>query len=1042
MRSNLFLHSKARRHHARHLLASSAAVIGLLGGSGALADPLDVTTATATPVTTAAANNGSAGDVTVESGDSIIVSGAGPAVTVNSSNTVTNIGTIGSSAATGATALLIDGTAPITTTITNTGTLSITGTGGSGNYGLRLMNGPVSGTIMAGTASVISVLGANATGVSIESPFTGNVTLNSVSVTGDNSTAIDFTAPVTGNVRLTGANSATGSGGIGVSVADISGSLVNAGTINMGASSHTITASDGTTTTGGAVGGIAGIRIGGSIGGGFLNDRYYVDSTGAVIADAAAISTDTLITGTITGYAGTRAVLIAPSAANPSSITLSPYGSAVTDDGYGFVNRGTIASTSTVSTLGATAVSVTGTTVGGTLYSATLANGLVNQAHGVISATSSSGGSATAIDFGAGAIAPAVLNEGSVLAAQNATPTGDNAYGIHIEAGAQVGGVVNSGTISATTDKGTASYGILDEAGTLTSVTNSGTISAIAPTAGSTIRAIDLSAGAVAQTVTNSGTITGEILFGSGGGTYISHSGSFIGSLAYGGGDNQLTLAGTTNFLSPVTVASGGALAVSITDTATLQFAGTAPVLSSLSASGQSTLVLDASASSPALQIGGAAAFTDQSKIKLIITQPGSGTLTVLTAAGGIATDHAATLISGASTPYLYTLGSATVGANSIQVALHQRTAAEAGFSPSVASLYDQSLLALSGGGAAFQAIANLPDQASVLAAYRQIEPPSYGTALTRIAESVQTAGFGMVADRMNGIAGSIAAEAGSGSRLGLWAQESGQFLRHSDSQDDPGFSSNGVLLGIGADYRLAGHLVVGVAANFAWEDVKLTGQATDEGKPLTANSQIGDIYAHWSKGPFYVQAIGSFGNDNYKFTRTISIGGYTATQSAKWTGTQMAADLIAGARLHYGRLLIEPSDAFTYMRLRQDKYAETGTGALDLTINSQHVKLATNTAKLAATYELPLWGGALSFGARGGYVVRLDRTIPGLDGSFTTGGEAFTLQSAPLGRTERQEGATIGYHMDNFLISFSGDRRQEAGFSATGVAATLRVSF
>jgi hypothetical protein len=1037
MRSNLSVHAKARRH----MLAGSAAVIGLLAGGGAMADPLDVTTAVTTPVTTAAASNGTAGDIKVESGDSIIVTGTVPAVTVNSSNTVTNLGTIGSSAATGATAILIDGTSPVTTTITNTGTLSITGTGGSGNYGLRLMNGPVSGTIMAGTASAISVLGTNVTGVSIESPFTGNVTLNSVAVTGDNSTAISFTAPITGNVRLTGTNSATGSGGVAVTVTDISGSLVNAGSIVMGASSHTITASDGTTSTGGAVGGTAGIQIGGSVGGGFLNDRYYVDSTGAIIPDAAATSTDTLITGSITGYAGTPAVLIAPSAASLTNITLSSYGSAGTDDGYGFVNRGTIASTSTINAIGATAISIHGTAVGGTLYGVTLANGLANQAHGIISATSS-GGIATAIDFGAGAIVGTVLNEGSVLAAQNATPTGAIAYGIHVEAGAQVGGIVNSGTISATTDKGAASYAIIDEAGTLATIANSGTISAIAPAAGSTIRAIDLSTGTLAQTVTNSGKITGDILFGSGGGTYISNSGSFAGTLAYGAGTNQMTLAGTTGFLAPVTVASGGTLAASIADTATLQFSGAAPVLSSLTASGQSALVLSTSASTPALQIGGAAAFTDQSKIKLIITQPGSGTLTVLTAAGGITTDHAATLISGTSTPYLYTLSSATVGANSIQVTLHQRTAAEAGFAPSVAPLYDQSLIAFAGGGAAFQAIANLPDQASVLAAYRQIAPPSYGTALTRVAESVQTAGFGMIADRMNSISTAVAGEAGSGSRLGLWVQESGQFLRHRDSQDDPGFSSNGILLGIGADYRLTGNLIVGVAANLAWEDVKLTGQATDAGKPLTTNSQIGDIYAHWSKGPFYVQAIGSFGKDDSKFTRTISIGSYMATQSARWSGTQMAADLIAGARLQHGRLLIEPSDAFTYMRLHEDNYAETGTGALDLTINSQHIKLATNTARLAATYELPLLGGALSFGARGGYAIRLDRAIPGLSGSFTTGGQAFTLQSAPLGRSELQEGATIGYHIDNFLVSFSGDRRQEAGFSATGVTATLRVSF
>jgi uncharacterized protein with beta-barrel porin domain len=1023
------------------LLAGTAGIMATMVSGSAMADPLSVTSAITTPVTTAAASNGSAGDVSVASGGSIIVGDVGPALTVNSSNNVTNAGTIGSSATTGATALLVDGSTPITTTIANMGTISVTGTGGSGNVGLRIANGPVNGTISSGSASIISVTGDKAVGVSIESAFTGDVTLNGVSVTGATSTAISLAAPITGNVRLTGTNSSSGSGGIGVSVHDISGGLVNAGTVTVGATSSTTTDNSGNSVTGPAVAGIAGIRIAGSIGGGFLNDRYFVDSTGTVIPAAAAIATDTTITGTVTGSAGSPAVLVAPDSTSPANITLSAVGTAGTDDGYGFVNRGSLLSNGNIIGRASTAVLIQGASVGGIDYTATLANGFANQSTGSISAFTS-GANATAIEFGSGAIAQTLLNQGNIVANDSATAGGASAYAVHIDAGAQIGSIVNSGTIMATTASGAASFAILDAAGSLTTISNSGTISAVAPTSGSTLRAIDLSAGTAAQTITNSGTITGDIVFGSGGGSYISNSGAFSGALAFGAGANRLVLAGTTVFADPVTLAGAGSLGVSIADSASLHFGGTAPTLSSLAASGQSTLLLNVGGSASALQIIGGAAFTDQSAIKLVIAAPGSRTLTVLTAAGGITTDHAATLIGTTSTPFLYTLSSATVGATDIQVTLHQKTAAEAGFTPAIAPLYDQSLVAMAGGGAAFQAIANLPDQASVLAAYRQVLPPSFGSVLARVAESNQISGDGLIAARMNSLAIAAAGEADSGSRWGLWAQEGTEFLRHRDAQDDPGFSTNGFQMAFGTDYRLTGTLILGIAGNFSWTDIGLRGQTTDGGKPLTTNAQIGDVYAHWSRGPFYIQAIGSFGHDSYKFHRTITIGGYEGTQTAQWSGTQMAASLIGGARLHFGRLLVEPSDAFTYSRLHEDGYAETGTGALDLTVDPQRIKLTTNTAKLAANYELPFMGGAFSFGARGAFVSRLDRNIPGVGARFTSGGDAFTLANAPLGRSETQEGATIGYHVDNFVVAFSGDRRQESGFSDMIGTATLRVSF
>ena len=129
----------ARLDRRRSTGIGLAALAAGLSTTSAQADPLSVSTARTTAVATATAANDSAGDVSVTSAGSIIVEDEGPALLVNSDNDVTNEGTIGSSASTGATALRVDASGGRSATITNDGTISVTGSEGSGNYGIRIV---------------------------------------------------------------------------------------------------------------------------------------------------------------------------------------------------------------------------------------------------------------------------------------------------------------------------------------------------------------------------------------------------------------------------------------------------------------------------------------------------------------------------------------------------------------------------------------------------------------------------------------------------------------------------------------------------------------------------------------------------------------------------------------------------------------------------------------------------------------------------------------------------------------------------------------
>ena len=1035
----------ARLAHFGALGVGIAPLAAALIATPVLADPLTVSSAQTTDVATATASNGTPGDITVNSGASIIVTDVGPAVTINSSNNLTNNGTIQSSAVSGATAVLVNGSGPLTTTINNVGTIGVTGTGGTGNYGIRITGAGAAGTITSGSAGTISVAGDNSFGLSIEAPFTGNVAVDNVAVSGLNSIGVSVTAPLTGNLTVAGTNSSSGANRTGVLVAaPVSGALIFNGTLTGGQAATTITNTDGTTTPVSAVAGLAGIHVGASLGGGFLINRFYVDSTGALVADSAATSADTLFTAQLTETAGTTGVLIAPLAATGTDVHLSAVGAAGTDDGYGFVNKGTITSAGSTSGITATAVRIAGASASGLTSNVVIDQGLINRTNGEISVTTSEA-TGTAISIGANATVPAIVNQGSIDADASITTTGATAstYGIDIGAGARVTAITNSGSIgAAVSGTGGTATAIRDQSGTLASITNSGVITAT----GTIARAIDLSAGTGQQTVTNSGKITGDILFGSGGGTYAATSGSLNGTLAFGAGTNQLTLDGTSVFTTPVTVANGGTLGVRLQGGSSLSLGSTPPVLSSLSAAGQSQLAVPVAASGPGLGVTGAASFTDQSSVKLIITQQvGSAPITVLTAGGGITTDHLSTLIGGTSTPFLYSLGGYTIDGGALEVTLHQKTGVEAGFAPGVAPLFDQSLVAF-GNGAAFQAVANLPDQKSLLAAYRQIEPPGFGTMPIRLAQDLQSAGAGVVRGRLEALVAAPPGESSSiddSAKIAPWIEENVSLLRHADSVADPGFRSNTFDLSVGADYALAKTLAVGVAGTFAWNDIHIDGMTAVDDKPFSVDSLMADVYAGWHKGPFFAQLVGGYAHNHYDFHRQINIGSLSAAQTARWNGYQISGDLVGGMNFRFGRLTVQPSDAFSYIKLHQSGYQTSGGGDFDLRVQGKSDTASLNTAKLKLGYRVPLSEDTdLDFAIRAGYIVNTNKHVNPLTAQFTSGGSPFEMSTVAYRGSAFQEGGSIAYEMPGFYIGLTGDRRQESQFSDTQLAVTLRTAF
>jgi hypothetical protein len=555
----------------RKLLAAAASALPLILAAASAQAQLSITTGTTTPVATATANNGAPSDIDIASGGSVGLTVPGTAVTLNSNNNITLEGEIGSTSINGVTGLLIEGgytgsfvstgsfvltESYLAPTDTNTGVLEGPFAQGNDRIGILVSgSSPFNGSITQ-TGS-LSVTGQTSYGIDIQTPITGallmqtvspttftsstTVTVNngSITMTGENSTGL-YVAPtggVGGNVVITGVT-ATGTGSKGVEIdgavgggITVSGAVTATGYRTTARSSVPQIESDYTAaelTQGGAA-----FTVGGSVGGGLIvSAPPAILSTTNPDLDGNGVPDAQQTAGELISYGSAPALQIGIATQSGTMGLVGPGAGEVTalgtpDGGnmYGLVLQGSIignslfdpvTSPNLTSVLPATAIQI-GT--GNTNYTYTIQGGIYGT--GIITAEAYQAG-ATAIHFLAGGSTPLILNDGQISAISNQETTISagfapvNVYGVLIDAGAVVNKVVNNGAIISVINGyegagATEVGGIIDRSGTLNTVVNTGEINAYAnqtvlsePMPIGSAVAIDISQSTAPQTITQS----------------------------------------------------------------------------------------------------------------------------------------------------------------------------------------------------------------------------------------------------------------------------------------------------------------------------------------------------------------------------------------------------------------------------------------------------------------------------------------------------------------------------------------------------------
>ena len=400
------------------------------------------------------------------------------------------------------------------------------------------------GNIITGDDALLSVLGADSTGIHLGSTMVGNIENNGeINMVGNRVIGIDIQGALKGNLVNKGDIKANSTGGIGIRVdGPITGAFVHSGSIRVG-TQETLNENGDIVLVQSA---LAGIWIKNDITGGILFEGIGDNNTGQDDSP----TRDSFIQS----YGGAPAVIIENAKANGSNLVIGEVGSL----GYGFIQRGNVLSNGV-------SLGVTGDGIhisGSNINEKTIISGGIHFDKSVLTVTASDAVS-TSMTIGNWTETPKFLNTGSISSktyessstATDGTTTkgpGADAFGLVIEANASLPTFENSGEITVEAggvDK--SAVAIIDLSGSLTQINNSGLIEALIKTAPGDPRnaiAFDLRANTTGISLINSGTIFGDILFGSGNDALTLNGGRLNGNVSFGKGTDTFTFNGEVSF--------------------------------------------------------------------------------------------------------------------------------------------------------------------------------------------------------------------------------------------------------------------------------------------------------------------------------------------------------------------------------------------------------------------------------------------------------------------------------------------------------------
>ena len=870
----------------------------------AQADDLSISSKTTSGVSTSAAANSTAGNITITTAGSVEISAIGDAVKLDSNNTVTNNGTISNSIGTGARGVHI--LAGFTGGFTNAGTINVPGTGtpltSSNQFGV-LLDSTTSGATFTGNVTMLSgskvtVSGLGATGLGIKSALVGDLGFaGTIEASGGNSAAVRISAPITG-------------------------AIVNQGSlVTKSATSSTVTFNDTPTSA---------FATGSSVSGGILNAASGIIST--------------------TGSA--PAVEIAPNVSGGLDALTIGAVKDTTNPNFGVLNRGQILAVGnqpTISTLALQVGDRPGTT---SAQTTTITGGLFNS--GTISATATSANTnATSLDPAAtNATGLAIGVATSLTTLQNAAsgtisaittgPAGGTAIALSLATSANLPELNNSGVIRATalsTDTSITSLSttaVLDQSGLLLNVTNSGVIAATSTPLdkGSQIAvALDLRNAISKTTVVNYGVIAGDIAYG------------FATT-------NVLAIDGTGHVVGRITNSGVGAVDISISPTGLGGTLQTSQVqrASKVTVGAGGTLNLSVGADQSILVTStGDIKFLSGSRLRLTTDAlPTNGSYRLLHSDTALTFENFSATTSTATLPFLFS-GQFTSDSKNLTINIQRKSASQLGYTGTVAAIYEPAMAAALLDIPLGTAIAGVATANELATALEQMNP-TISRAPRAIAASLVDVATNPVSARQR----SLRLNDQTGSVFGVWALGSKRDLQDSAAGGHDGDAKSSVF---GFDWGTPGSATFGLALNLANSDITETDSPS---RTLSSDWTLISLYTTFGNRTFFVDGELDAGFAKLKGKRTIAIGSLSRTASTTdWSAVLAGGSLTAGYAADLGTFKVTPQVSLSAFSLQHSARGEKdGGNGINLKIEDNSEQSARAFAGVSIGDSYPIAGG------------------------------------------------------------------------------------
>ena len=159
---------------------------------------------------------------------------------------------------------------------------------------------------------------------------------------------------------------------------------------------------------------------------------------------------------------------------------------------------------------------------------------------------------------------------------------------------------------------------------------------------------------------------------------------------------------------------------------------------------------------------------------------------------------------------------------------------------------------------------------------------------------------------------------------VNAWASAGADSLSFTNAANFPNASGTPFGGTVGADYRTQGGAILGMAVTAGSQN-----QGFSTGGHFTQTGEALSLYAAYSAGPLWGNAIASYGLLQNSIAREVAIGNFIDQNDGNADGHSLALALRGGYDFHIGAITTGPVAGAVLQQVRIDGLTETGTSGL-----------------------------------------------------------------------------------------------------------------